>query len=411
MVAGCGSSEEKDGGAVRGRRLTIYSSVPLQGPERSISLDVIRAERLALREHGGRAGRYGVDLVSLDASTPKASPPKASAGPLDPAQISKNARQAAGDPGAVAYLGELDSGSSAISIPLLNEAGILEVSPLDTAMELTTRTLAIPGSPMKFYPNLKKAGRTFARVVPNDAVQARALALYMHQEGVQKLAILTDDDTNGLPLAATERAAATAAGITVVATENPIDAHAMDQSKMVRTVVATGADAVFFVGSTRPGVVALWRALNIAEPALQLYAPDSVVDAPFLAAIGGARAETRVTRPALALGDYPPAAARFASAYQAAYGQTPVPEALYGYEAMRAVLDAIDRGERAAGSRTLTRPDVVRAFFQTQARATVLGDYDIQPSGDTTFRRFGAYRVVNGKLAFVRPLDVPAATG
>ena len=278
-------------------------------------------------------------------------------------------------------------------------------------MELTTRTLAIPGSPIKYYPNMKQAGRTFARVVPNDVVQAAALALYMHQEGVRKLAILTDDDTNGLPLAATMEAAAKAQGITVVPSEDAIDAHKMNQSKPVRTLLDSGADAVFFVGSTRPGVVALWRAIAAAAPTLKIYAPNSVVDAPFIAAIGSAGAQTRVTRPALALSDYPPAASRFVTDYTHAYGAAPLPEALYGYEAMRAVLDAIDRGEAAAGTVPLTRPDVARAFLHTQATGTVLGDYDITPSGDTTLRRFGAYRVVGRQLRFVRPLDVPAAAG
>jgi branched-chain amino acid transport system substrate-binding protein len=404
LIAGCGGSREKDGGPVPGSRLTIYSSMPLEGPDRDISVDVVRAERLALREHGGRAGRYAIQLVSLDAATPKAAE-------WDPAQISKNARLAAKDPDTIAYVGELHSGSSAISIPLLNEAGILEVSPLDTAMELTTRTLAIAGSPLKYYPNLQKVGRTFARVVPNDRVQADALALYMRQEGVERLAILTDDDTNGLPLAATVKASAKAAGITVVPDEDPIDAHAKDQSERAAKIAATGADAVFFVGSTRPGVVQLWRALSLAEPSLQLYAPGAVVDAPFIAAIGSARGETRVTRPPLALSDYPPASRRFLASFRGVYGYTPAPDALYGYEAMRAVLDAIDRGEAAAGNAALTRPDVVRAFFRTRARGTVLGDYDIDPSGDTSLHQFGAYRAVGRQLRFVRPLDVAPPGG
>jgi branched-chain amino acid transport system substrate-binding protein len=377
--------------------------MPLEGPDRAISVDVVRAQRLALRERGGRAGRYAIQLVSLDAATPKA-------GEWDPAQISKNARRAAKDPDTIAYVGELHSGSSAISIPLLNEAGILEVSPLDTAMELTTRTLAIAGSPMKYYPKLQKVGRTFARVVPNDRVQADALALYMRQEGVRRLAILTDDDTNGLPLAATVKASAQAAGITVVPDEDPIDAHAKDQSERAAKIAATGADAVFFVGSTRPGVVQLWRALNLEEPSLQLYAPGAVVGAPFIAAIGNARSETRVTRPPLALSEYPPASRGFLASFRSVYGYTPAPEALYGYEAMRAVLDAIDRGEAAAGDRALTRPDVVRAFFRTRARGTVLGDYDIDRGGDTNLHQFGAYRVVGRELRFVRSLDV-APTG
>ena len=45
--------------------------------------------------------------------------------------MSENARKAVGDDKAIAYLGEFNSGASAISIPLLNEAGILQVSPVE----------------------------------------------------------------------------------------------------------------------------------------------------------------------------------------------------------------------------------------------------------------------------------------
>ena len=40
-----------------------------------------------------------------------------------------NAKTAAQDPSTIAYLGDLDSGATAVSLPLINAAGILQVSP------------------------------------------------------------------------------------------------------------------------------------------------------------------------------------------------------------------------------------------------------------------------------------------
>ena len=54
--------------------------------------------------------------MSLDDST-------AAAGKWDPGATSSNARKAAQDKSTIAYLGEFNSGASAISIPILNEAG------------------------------------------------------------------------------------------------------------------------------------------------------------------------------------------------------------------------------------------------------------------------------------------------
>jgi branched-chain amino acid transport system substrate-binding protein len=41
------------------------------------------------------------------------------------------------DPTSIAYIGEFDSGASAISIPILNETQIAQISPSDTAIGLT----------------------------------------------------------------------------------------------------------------------------------------------------------------------------------------------------------------------------------------------------------------------------------
>jgi branched-chain amino acid transport system substrate-binding protein len=65
-----------------------------------------------------------------------------------------------------------------------------------------------------------------------------------------------------------------------------------------------------------------------------------------------------------------------------------LPEALYGYEAMRVVLDAIN----AAGPRSGDRPAVVRAARAPRARASVIGDYRVVAGGDVSTTRFGGYR-------------------
>ena len=401
-AGGCGGARKQDEETIRGAHVTVYASAPLEGPDRTVAADVVRGERLALADAGGRVGRYRLRLVTLDAATPKA-------GGWDPSQISQNARRVADDPAAVAYVGELDNNSSAISIPLLNEAGILEVSPLDTAMALTTRSRAVAGSPERYYPNLREAGRTFARVVPNDRVQAAALVRYMADEGVRRLALLVDEDTTALALADVVRAEAPGAGI-AIASDEAVDGGARDHHDLVQRLLAQRPDAVLYAGGARDvrvrvGTERLWRELAAADPELKLFAPDALADPRFLSATGAAGKETYVTRPVLALSAYPGAARRFARAFAARYGAAPAPEALYGYEAMRAVLAATRAAVRGAGSGRLTRAAIVRAFFATRAPQGVLGRYAIDARGDTSLHRYGAYRVVDGQLRYERALS------
>ena len=65
------------------------------------------------------------------------------------------------------------------------------------------------------------------------------------------------------------------------------------------------------------------------------------------------------------------------------------PEALYGYEAARLVLDAVAKG----GSR---RAAVVRAALRPRARRSPVGRYEINRSGDVTGPPLTLYRLENG---------------
>ena len=397
VLAGCGG-EDPAQSAVSGSELTVYSSMPLEGPDRVPALDVLRGERLALQEAGGRVGDYRVRLVALDAATPEADR-------WDPAQISENARRAADDESAVAYVGEFHTGSSAISVPLLNEAGILQVSPIDSAMALTQRTLSVPDSPGKYYPKAEQYGRTFKRLVPGDQDQAAAQLEYMRRQGVRRLMVLSDEDPTGLGYAMTLRQLARGYGIALAGRED-VDPHERDPRDLIRAIQESRADAVFYAGEAHEGAIRLWQDLTVAEPALKLFAPGSLVDQPFVDAVGPpAASATYVTRPLQGLRSYPEPAARFVRAYEKRYGTTPTPEALYGYEAMSAVLAAIAAAEEAAGTQPLDRADVVRAFRALRRDGTVLGDYSFTVSGDPTLHRFGAYRVVGGELRYVHRLD------
>src|SRR3954462_6204544 len=100
--------------AAHAQALTVYSSLPLHGPLRPTTMAIARGAALALREAGGTAGGRPVRYVSLDAPTRRA-PAWA------PLHVAANARRVAEDPAAIGYIGDFNSGASAISIPILNE--------------------------------------------------------------------------------------------------------------------------------------------------------------------------------------------------------------------------------------------------------------------------------------------------
>ena len=82
---------------------------------------MLRAERLALQESRGRVGAFRVRLAALDNAAKET-------GSWDADRTAVNARAALRDDTTIAYLGEWDEEATGISLPIFNEAGILQVS-------------------------------------------------------------------------------------------------------------------------------------------------------------------------------------------------------------------------------------------------------------------------------------------
>ena len=321
-AAGCGTEGEAVESRIIGETLTVYSSLPLRGPLAPLSHDLVRAEKLAVLEVGGRIGPFDIGYVSLDSADP-------STGRTSLRTVVLNARQAVQTPNTIAYLGELEPGASAVSLPLVNAAGILQITPGDSYAGLT--------DPAAGAAQLQPSGRrTFARVVPDGDEQARALVALLRAERARRVVVEGGDDRAGRDVARRVRARAREAGMTVV--------------DRVR-----GADAYAWTGPARRDGFAALRAAARADRSLALVAGDPLAIMPGLRARLGPAAR----RLALAAVDPAPRSAEgraFARDFAAQYGVRPHPRALLAYRAMRLVLDGIRRsGDDAQSRRTVNR--------------------------------------------------------
>jgi branched-chain amino acid transport system substrate-binding protein len=390
-ASACGE-EQSRGGTVPGDTLTVFSSLPLQGPRAEQSQSIVNAEKLALRDSGGRVGDYKVNFASADDSTAGGD----TVG-WDPDKTAENARKAVENTRTIAYLGELDAGATAISLPITNEAGFPQVSPGSTAVGLTKFLPgAEKGEPDKFYPS---GTRSFARVVPADDVQASAAAGWTRSLGARRVFLLGDKSLEGDGLVELYRAVAPEAGVTVVGSDR-MDPRADEYRDLAREVARARPDAVYFGGAEGSNALRLWRDLGEAVPEALLIGSHNLLVPAFYERLGDAERRTYITSVAQHPSQLPPNGRRFVRDYTREFGERPDPLAAYGYAAMSLVLDALDR----AGDQAAERERVVEEVLDTRNLNSVVGRFSIDDNGDTSLERIAGYRVRNGRLVFAVPL-------
>ena len=403
-VAACGGDDDSGGsssgggGGDKASSVTVYSSLPLQGASRPQTTAMVNGIKLALEQVGGKAGDINVKYTSLDDST-------AQAGSWTPEAVSANARKAAQDDSTAVYLGEFNSGGSAVSIPILNEAGVPQISPANTAVGLTTdEPGAEPGEPDKYYPT---GERTYARIVPKDTIQGAALATLMKEDGCTKVQVLNDKEVYGAGLSRNIENSAKEQGLSVISNE-AIDKNAANYRSLAQKAKAAGADCFLYTGITANNAVQLYKDFAAALPNAKLYGPDGVAESGFANPKDGGiptslDSRVKVTVATLSPDQYPPEGQDFFKAYTAKYGEdNPDPYAIYGYEAMKLGLDAIAR------SKTGDKADVIKALFSTKDRQSVLGTYSIDENGDTTLTDYGVYGIKDGQLTFDQTIKAQA---
>lgn len=384
-LSGCLASEERSS-RVKGDTLIVYSSLPATGVSAPAARAVGRGERLALSEAGGRVRGLRVRLVKLNAARP-------GEGPWSPERVDANAERAADDPRAIAYIGELAYGASAVSVPITNHANLLQVSPTDTLTSLTQTPIGRPrAGPDRYYPTGK---RSFARLVPNDDLLAEALLELASENGARRMAVLFDGDIYSRELAGQLVALGRRDGPQPVGTEE-YRGRADEIPDIARRLAETRPDVVVYAGIANEGTGRLMAQIDQQLPGVPIYASSGVLERRPGAAIAAAPDLVRALSPMPPVNRLPAPARRLLQ--RLTPGGAGRPEALYGYEAMRVVLDAI----RAGGP---DRERVRRAGKRIRARRSPLGRYVMRATGDIEGGRFALWALRDGRFEFVRMVE------
>lgn len=357
-LAGCGASAQTSSATVSGKNLTIFISAPAGDSSQPLLAATVAGEQLAYRQHESEVGDgFALTLRTLTAS-----------------RLSDNARTAIDDTHAIAYLGELQPGASEQTVGITNAEDVLQVSPTDTALELTQSTPAVHGAPKNFYESLGSYGRTFARVVPTSALEAKAQVQEMRSLGVTRLAVGSDGSDYGRAIAQAVRQDAAAAGLTVTS--------------------AASAQGYFYGSASVATAGHAFSSALSANSALKLFGPSALAGPALTAAISPAPKSLYISLPGFAAGSLSSAGQTLFASLKTSYGIGAY-SAMFGYEAMDAVLDTLHVAGKDANSRT----QVVKDFKSIKNRADgVLPTYSIE-GGNTTLSTFVFLGLRRGSLA------------
>ncbi len=383
-VAACGG-----GGGGDENTIKIVSSLPRTGSSKGQTDTIVNAIKMCLEEHNYKAGKFTLKYEDWDDAT-------AAKGQWDAAKESENANKAVNDKDVMVYIGTFNSGAAKVSIPILNKANLVMISPANTYPGLTKPGKGEPNEPQVYQPTGKP---NYTRVVPADDLQGAAGANWAKQMGVKSVYVLHDTQLYGQGLAQVFQDTAKKIGLDVKGFEG-IDAKASDYRALAQKIKNTNPDLVYYGGITQNNAGKLWKDLRATlGPSVKLMGPDGIFEEAFLKDAGEAAEGTYVT-----FGGLPPdkltgKGADWYRKYKDKFKSEPEAYTAYGYEACQVAVAAIER----AGKKD--RAAIRDAVFATKDFDGVLGKWSFDQNGDTTLTTMSGQQVKNGKFEFVTLLN------
>lgn len=368
--------------------IKIVSSLPRTGSANAQSTSIVNGIRIAIEEVGAKVAGYTILFEDWDDASPQR-------GSWDPALEAANADRAIKDPDVMVYIGTFNSGAAKISIPKLNQADLVMVSPANTYPGLTKPGKGEPNEPDIYRPS----GRpNFYRVVPADDLQGAMGAEWAKKMGVTAAFVVHDRELYGKGITDVFRARAEEIGVRVAGVEG-IDVRASNYKALATKIKASDVDLVYFGGVTQSNAGQFTKDLRASGFKGKLMVPDGCVELAFIQSAGPENVfETYATFGGLPADQLTGKGAEFVRRYREKFRIEPEAYAAYGYEAGRVALDAIAR----AGKKD--RRAILDAVAATRDFEGVLGRWSFDPNGDTSFTTMSGLVIKDGKFQFVETL-------
>jgi branched-chain amino acid transport system substrate-binding protein len=395
LLSACGTNKEEggSGGGGGGNQscdvskgtLVLGVITPLSGELSALGLGIKNSADLAVRQANEKCTVKGYKLA-LQAEDDQRNP-----------QIgAQAATKLASTPNIIGVISTLNSNVSQSVQPILDQAGIAQISPANTNDTLTKGE--------DFLNNPKRPYKTYFRTCTVDSLQGPYAANYLvNKAGKKKIAIVTNGLTYGEGLADEFTKQAEKLGAEIV-TRQKVGEKDTDFSGVIGTIKPFAPDAVYW-GGEYPQGGPLSKQLAGSGLNVPVMGGDGVFDDKFIS-LGGKDGDlaTSVGAPTEELAS----AKEFVDAYkEAGFSDAYAAYGAFAYDAANAIITSLGETVGDGEWADSMRADLVTNIGKYSAEGAT-GEVAFDEFGDSTNKVLTVYQVTGGKWD---PVDTGEFTG
>jgi branched-chain amino acid transport system substrate-binding protein len=384
-LTACGSRDngKASGGSSGSGNVTVTIGVdaPLTGQNSATGLGLQYGTQIAVDKANANKSVPGVTF-KVEALDDKALP----------ATGQQNATQLVGDNNVLGVVGPLNSGVATSMQKVFANANLVEISPANTAPELTQGKDWQTGTKTRPF-------KTYFRTATTDALQGGFAAQYAAQTLKKKDAFVVDDKQTygaGLSKLFTENFKKDGGKI---AGSDHVSVGDKDFSTLVTKIKNSGADMLYYGGQYDESEI-LTKQLKDAGANIPLMGGDGMFSDTYIKTAGKESEGDLATSVGVPL-DTLPAAKDFIATYKSkgypgdygTYGG-------YSFDAATAIIKAVGQVVKNGKIPTDARSQIVDAVQKTNFQG-IAGPVSFDQYGDTTNKQLTVYQVKNGKWVAV----------
>ncbi|MFF7329306.1 ABC transporter substrate-binding protein [Streptomyces sp. NPDC008150] len=380
-LTACGSRDDDSKGGDSKTTVVIGVDAPLTGQNSATGLGI----------------QYGVQIAVDDANKKNLVPGvtfkvKALDDKAVPATGQQNATALVADDSVLGVVGPLNSGVATQMQQVFDTAHLVEISPSNTAPELTQGK--------NWQTSKSRPYKSYFRTATTDALQGGFAADYAYNTLKKKKVFVVDDkQTYGAGLAKLFSASYTKSGGKIVGTDH-VNTGDKDFSTLVTKIKNSGAELLYYGGQYDEAQI-LSKQLKDAGAKIPLFGGDGIFSDTYIQTAGKDSEGDLATSVGVPV-DTLPAAKAFISTYKAK--KYPGDYGTYGgysYDAATAIIKAIGEVVKDGDVPDDARQQIVNKVQGVKFDG-IAGPVAFDEYGDTTNKQLTVYQVTAGKWKAVK---------